>query len=141
MLPGPRASLANGRRSGQERRTYIDRANEVLAAREEVSEKYSKQHSHNPCANKTLNRLLGRQLDELGAPKGNTADVGPDVVCNHQRSREEEPNHTLKDVVHDEMSLHNNQVQCHMRPGKVGKLELVVSSLERHDEEDKAEYI
>lgn len=74
----------------------------------------------------------------MRAAKGDTADVGEDVVCDNQRHWQEEPDHALKDVVHDEVCLHNDQVKSHVGPGKLRKLELVVTLLEGADKENEA---
>lgn len=121
--------------------THIDRADEVLGSHHEVAEQHAENDSHDPSANKAFHGLLGRKLDELGATKGNTADVCPDIVGDDESGGEEEPDHAFKDVVHDEVGLDDDQVEGHVRPRKVGELELVVAGLERGDEEDEAEDI
>lgn len=118
--------------------TYIDRADEVLGARHDVGQQHGEKDRHDPRANKALNRLLGGQLDELSAAKRNTADVREDVVGDDESGGEEEPDHALEDVVHDEVRLDDNEVQGHVRPCEVGELELVVAGLEGRDEEDEA---
>jgi len=45
---------------------------------------------------------------------------------------------SLQDVVHDEMRLDNNEIECHMSPRELSKLELQVSLLEGSDEKDKS---
>jgi hypothetical protein len=65
----------------------------------------------------------------LCATKHDAADVGKYVVGNDQSRWQEEPDHSLKDVVHDEMGLHDNKVQGHVRPSKVCELEFVVAGL------------
>lgn len=117
---------------------YIDGADEELGAHHDAAEDNAEDDGHDPRTNKSFHRLLGRELDELSATESNTADVGPDIVGDDQGGGEEEPDHALEDVVHDEMGLHNDEVESHMRPGKVGELELVVSSLERGDEKNEA---
>lgn len=119
-------------------RTYIDRADEVLGSHHQAGEQHGKHDRHDPSAYETLDRLLGRQLDELRATKGDTADVGEDVIGNNEGGGQEEPDHAFEDVVHNEVGLADDEVKGHMRPGEVGKLELVVAGLERRDEEDKA---
>jgi hypothetical protein len=118
--------------------TYVYRANEVLGTSHDVGEQHREQDSHDPCSNKTLDSLLRGKLDKLGAAERDTADIREDIVGNNQRSRQEEPNHTLKDVVHDEVSLADDEVQGHVRPGKVGELKLVVAGLEGSNKEDEA---
>ena len=92
------------------------------------------------CASRlhTFNGLLWADLDELCATEGDTADVGEDVVRDHQTDWDEEPDHALEDIVHYEMGLHNDQVQCHVCPSELRELKLVVALLERADEEDEA---
>ena len=86
----------------------------------------------------TFNGLLGADLDQLCATKGDTADVRKDIVGNDQADRQEEPDHALEDVVHNEVRLHDNKVESHVSPSKLSELELVVTLLERANEEDKA---
>ena len=87
---------------------------------------------------KALDGLLGRQLDELGTAKSDAADVRKYIVCDDERGGQEEPDHALEDVVHDEMRLHHDEVQRHVRPGKVGELKLVVAGLESCNKRDEA---
>jgi hypothetical protein len=117
---------------------YVDGADEVLGSSHDVDENHTKEDSHDPCTDEALDRLLGRELNELSAAKGDTTDVGEDVVGNDEGGREEEPNHALEDVVHDEVGLDHNEVQSHVRPRKVCELELVVSGLEGSDKGDEA---
>lgn len=132
--------LAEARRCDKPRSasSYIDGADKVLGSDHQVHEDHAKENSGNPSTNKSFHSLLGRQFDELSAAKGNAANVGKDVVSNDEGGRQEEPDHALKHIVHDEMGLNDDEVQRHVRPCKVGKLELVVSGLERCDEEDEA---
>lgn len=74
----------------------------------------------------------------MGTSKENTANVSEDIVGDNQSSGQEEPDHALENVVHDEMSLNHNEVQSHVCPSKVGELELVVTSLKRSDKEDES---
>ena len=116
----------------------VDRANEILGAHQDVGQAKSEDDSENPSTNETFDGLFGTDLDELGATKGDATDVGEDVVGNDKSGREEEPDHALEDVVHDEMSLDDNQVKSHVSPGELLELELVVALFKRDDEEDKA---
>lgn len=118
--------------------TYIDRADKVRVAAEQISHSEAEDDCKDPSAEETLDSLFGADLDELGAAKSDAADVGKDVVCNDQRGGQEEPDHALENVVHDKVGLDDNQVQGHVGPCKLGKLKLVVALLERHDKEDKA---
>lgn len=45
---------------------------------------------------------------------------------------------TFKDIVDDEVSLHDDQEKGDMGPCKLGELESVVSFAQRSDEEDEA---
>lgn len=74
----------------------------------------------------------------MGAAEGDTADVREDIVGDDKGGRKEEPDHALEDVVHDKVGLNDNEVQSHVSPREVGELELVVTGLERTDEEDEA---
>lgn len=113
------------------------RANEVLILHENVGHEIAKDDGADPCSNETLNGLLWRELDKLRATECNTANICKDVVRNDERCGQEEPDHALKDVVHDEMSLHDNQVQRHVSPSKLGELETIMAFLQRGHEEDE----
>ena len=118
--------------------TYVDRADEILVPHQNVREQQAKDDGEDPRTQETFNRLLGRDLNQLGPSEGYAADVGENVVRDDQRNGEEEPYHALEDVVHDEVGLDNNEVQRHVSPGELGELELVVPLLQRSDEEDEA---
>lgn len=120
------------------RAQVIDRAYEVLVADKQVSHEVAEANSANPRANKTLDGLLRGKLNELRSPKADTAYISKNVIGDDQRSREEEPDHALEDVVHDKVGLDNNQIQSHVRPGKLGELESVVSLLQRSNEEHES---
>lgn len=128
--------IAKARGGGGE--SHVNRANKVLGSHHQVDEDQSPKDRHDPGADETLHRLLGGQLDELRTTKGDTADVGKDVVGDDESGGDEEPDHALEDVVHDEVGLEDDEVQGHVRPGEVGELELVVAGLEGCDEEDEA---
>lgn len=118
--------------------THIDGANKVFGAHQNVNQQEGEQDGHDPSTDESFNSLLGRELDELRAAKHNTTDVGKNVVGNDESRRQEEPNHSFKDVVHDEMGLYHNKVQGHVSPSEVGELEFIVAGLERGDEEDES---
>jgi len=119
----------------------VHRTCEVCAAHKDVGEEEAHQDCADPCSNEAFNSLLWRQLDELCLSKGNSTDVCENVVDDDQTDREEEPDHSLKDVVHDEMSLDDNEVESHVCPCELGELELVVSFLEGAHKEDEAHNI
>lgn len=73
----------------------------------------------------------------MSTAKSDTTDVGKDVVCDDQGGREEEPDHSLENVVHDEVGLDNDEVESHVGPSELGELELVVALFERDNEEDE----
>lgn len=116
----------------------IDGADEVLVAHQDVGHEVAEDDGADPRAKKALDCLLGGQLDKLGATKGDTADVGKDIVRDDERGGKEEPDHALQDVVHDKMGLNDDQVERHMRPCELGELEPVLSFLQGRDEEDEA---
>ena len=87
---------------------------------------------------RTFDGLLGADLDQLCATESDTADVREDIVGDNQADRQEEPDHALEDVVHDEVRLHDNQVESHVSPSELSELELVVTLLERTNEENEA---
>jgi hypothetical protein len=86
----------------------------------------------------TFDGLLRANLDQLSAAERNTANICEDVVGDNQADWQEEPDHALEDIVHDEVRLHNDEVESHVSPSELGKLELVVALLERTYEEDEA---
>lgn len=116
----------------------IDRADEVLVAHQNIGHEVTKNNGANPCPKETLHGLLGGQLDELGASESDTADISEDIIRDNQRGRQEEPDHSLEDVVHHKVRLHDDQIQCHVGPGELGELEPVVTLLQRSHEENEA---
>lgn len=86
----------------------------------------------------TFDSLLRANLDELCTAESDTADIGEDIVGDDKADGQEEPDHALKDVVHDEVGLYNDQIERHVGPGELSELELVVALLERSDEENEA---
>ena len=118
--------------------SYIDWTNEIFVAHKNIGHSKAENDGQDPRAHKSFNCLLGGDLDKLGAAKSDTTDVGEDVVGNNKRCWQEEPDHAFKNVVHDEMRLDHNQVERHVSPGKLGKLEAVVPLFERSDEKDEA---
>lgn len=125
-------------RSHDEGETYVNGANEVFVAHENVRHGEPEDNRQHPCPDETFDRLLWRKLDELRAAKGDAADVGKDVIGDHQRGREEKPDHSLENVVHDEMRLHDNEVKRHMRPSKLRELKTIMALLERANKKDEA---
>ena len=119
-------------------RTYVDGADEVFVAHQDIGEAEGKDDGENPGADKTLNSLLGTDLDKLGTAKGDATDVGENVIGDDQSGGKEEPDHALKNVVHDKVSLNNNEIEGHVSPGELLELELVVTLLKRDDKEDEA---
>lgn len=118
--------------------TYVDWTDEVFVAHQEVRHGEAEDDGQDPGSDKAFDGLFGGELDQLSAAEGDAADVGEDVVCDNEGGGKEEPDHALEDVVHDEVCLHHNQIQCHMRPSKLGELKAVVALLERGDEEHEA---
>lgn len=118
--------------------THIDRADEVFVARQEMRKTNAPDDGEEPGAYEALPCLLGRNLNQLRASKGDTTKVCENVVCDDHGNRQNEPVEALEDVVDDEMSLPDDQEEGHVCPGELCELELVVSLLQRVDEEDEA---
>ena len=136
----------------------VDRADEVFVPHQEVGNDESKENGADPStdeawelrvstmnnlptvrvASHTFHRLLRTEFDELSPPKRDPAYVGEDVVNDHQTHGHQEPDHAFEDVVHDEMRLHYDQVECHMGPSKLCKLESIIVLLQRRHKEDEA---
>ena len=117
---------------------YIDGTDKVRVPHEDVGHPYAKKNCKHPCANEAFDGLLGRQLDELCPTKGYPTDVGKDVVCDHESSWEEEPYHSLENVVHDKVGLNDDQVESHVGPGELSKLKSIGSFPKRSNEENEA---
>lgn len=66
----------------------------------------------------------------MGPTKGYPADVREYVVRDDEGSGQEEPDHALEDVVHDEVRLHDDQEQRHVCPPELSKLEFEVAGFE-----------
>lgn len=118
--------------------SYLNGANKVLVAHQLVCHKQPKDYSTDPCSQKPFNCLFGGYLNELGSSKGNTADIGENVIRNDKRYRQEKPNHSFENIVHDEVRLDDNKVENHVCPCKLRELELVMPFLERSNKEYKA---
>lgn len=86
----------------------------------------------------TFHGLLRTQLDKLCPAKRDSHDVGEDIVGDYQADRQEEPDHALKYVVHDEVSLHHDQVERHVCPSELCELESIMVLLERCHEENES---
>lgn len=128
--------------SGQDVGTkVIDGANEVLVAHEDVGHEVTETDGADPGTQETLDGLLRREFDQLCATKGNSANVGENIVRNHEGGGQEEPDHTLQHVVHDKMRLHDDQIERHMGPCELRELEAVVALFQGSDEEDKSYHI
>ena len=114
---------------------YVYWADEILVPHQNVRHDKTEDDCTYPRADETLDSLLGRKLNELGTTEGNATDVGENVISNDQGCWEEKPDHSLENVIHDEMGLYDNEVEGHMRPGKLGKLEAVMTFLQRANKE------
>jgi len=66
--------------SGIVAETDLNGTDEVLVTHQDVCHEHAEQHSHPPGTDETLNGLLRRDLDQLRAAKGDSTDVGEDVV-------------------------------------------------------------
>jgi len=86
------------------RREILNWADHEVVTHEESSPGYGEDHGNEESSNETFDSLLRTQLDELVSTEEHTADVSSDIVHNDQRSGEPEPDHTLKDIVDDEMT-------------------------------------
>ena len=126
-------------KAGQDiRAKVVDGADEVLVPHQDVGHEVSENNGADPGTKETFNGLLRGQLDQLGASKGDTADVGEDIIRNDKRGREEEPDHALEDIVHHKVRLNHDDKQGHVRPSPLSELESVVALLQRSDEENES---
>ena len=83
-----------------------------------------------PSEKHTLHGFLRTQLDKLRPAKRDPADVCENIVRDYEADGQEEPDHAFEDVVHDEVSLHHNEIERHVCPCELGELEAVVAFLE-----------
>lgn len=74
----------------------------------------------------------------MSPTKSDSANIGKNVVGNDQGHGKEKPDHALKNVVHDKMGLHHDQVERHVGPCKLRKLEFVVALLQGDHKENEA---
>jgi len=66
---------------GQIRRSsHLDWTDKVFVSHQDVCHHQPEENSADPGTDKTLYRLFGGDLDELGAPKCDSADVGKDII-------------------------------------------------------------
>ena len=119
-------------------RTYIDGTDEIFVSHKHVGYGETKDDGTDPRAYETLHSLLGRQLDELSAAKGDATYVREDVVGDDQTCRQEEPYHAFEDIVHNEMRLDYDEVKRHVGPCELGELETVMAFLKGAYEEHEA---
>lgn len=116
----------------------VDGADEVLVLRHNVRDTDAPEDGEEPCAEEPLPRLLGRDLDKGGPAKGNSAEIGENVIGNDHGRGQDEPDVAFENVVDDKVRLADNEKKGHVGPCKLGKLELVVALLQREDKEDEA---
>ena len=89
--------------------TYIDWANEILVSHKHVRHSDAEENSQDPGTNKAFNRFLRGEFYELRSSKCDAADVGKNVVSDDKADRQEEPDHPLEHIVHDEVRLNHNK--------------------------------
>ena len=110
----PRSYVRAGKRInfsyGGTGKTYVDGTDEIFITHEHIGHAKAKDDGADPSANEAFYGLLGRQLYELRAAKGNSTNVCKYVVDNDQCCREKQPDHAFEDAVHDEMRLDNDEI-------------------------------
>jgi hypothetical protein len=104
-----------------------------------VGQSNAPKDSEEPGAQEAFPGLLRRDLDERCPSKGDTAKVCKYVVRYHHRHRQDEPYEALEDIVNHKVGLSDDQEESHMRPCKLGELELIMALLQRIYEEDEAD--
>ena len=90
--------------------TYVDGTDEVFVAHKHIGYAEAKDNGTDPSPDEAFYGLFGGQFDELRTTKGDSTNVGKYVVGDDQRCREEQPNHSFEDAVHDEMRLDNDEI-------------------------------
>lgn len=116
----------------------VNGTNEIRVTCEEVGHKEAEEDSADPGTDEAFDCLLGGKFNELCTAEGDAADIGEYVVGDDEGGGQEEPYHAFKYVVHDEVGLYNDQVEGHVGPGELGKLEAVVTFLEGADKENES---
>ncbi|KAJ8104906.1 hypothetical protein OPT61_g10502 [Boeremia exigua] len=102
----------------------VDGADEVLVLAQEVRGQHAPDDGEEPGAQEALPGLLGGDLDQLVAAKGDAAEVGEDVVGDDHGDGQDEPDEALEDVVDDKVGLADDEEEGHVGPGELGELEL-----------------
>ncbi len=90
--------------------TNIYGADEVFVPHQHIGHSETKDDRAYPGAYESFHGLFRGKLDKLCFAESYTADVGEDVVRDDEGCWEEEPNHALEYIVHDEMGLDDDQV-------------------------------
>lgn len=116
-------------------------ADEVVESVQEDGEDDSPDDGTDPGAEETLDGLLGRNGNELVLSKGDSTQVGENVVGNDETSGHKEPEETLEDVVDDEVGLDNAKQNGHVGQAELGELEPVVVLFQRRHKEHKAQNV
>ena len=93
-----------------ESRTYVNRTDEVFGSHKQIRVDDPEENREGPCADEPLDRLLWADLDKLRPAKRNPADIGPDIICDDECARKDQPDHALEDVVHDKVRLNDDQI-------------------------------
>lgn len=109
----------------------------VVGGQAPVDKQQRPDHGADPGTDKPFNGLLGRQLNELSAAEGDATEVGEDVVGDDEGAGEEEPDDAVEDVFDDEMRLVHDDQKRHVGDAELGKLELIVTLLQREHKRDK----
>lgn len=111
---------------------------EIVHVGKDVCEKEGGEGCADPCSNKPFNGFLRRDGDQLRLSKGDTTQVGEDVVDHHQACRHYEPEHAVQNVADDAVALENHQQKCHVGDAQLRKLELERPLAQRGHKPDKA---
>lgn len=133
-----RETVSDTRGPGDRASTYIHWANKILVPHQNICHANAENDRENPGAYETFNGLLWRKLDELRFPESDATDVCENIVCNDERCWKEKPDHPLENVIHEKMGLNNNQIEGHVSPCELRKLEAVVTLLQRCHEKHEA---
>lgn len=116
----------------------MHRADHVVEAHEVRAPEHTEQEGTPESTYKPFDSFLRRELDQGCAPDRHAPHVCKYIIANNQRGGDPEPNHTLEDVVNDEVTRNNDQQQAHVNPAEEAKLLLEESTSERHDETNEA---
>ena len=84
-------------------------ADEIVKVTGQLAENDSANDRADPSANKALKGLFGRDFNQRRSTKRDAAKVSKNVIGDDERCRYKKPKNAGKDIVDNEVALHNSQ--------------------------------